>query len=241
MTISEEDAPLWRQVERAIAAEIAAGRYIAGAKLPTEAEFAGRHGVNRHTVRRALAALREAGVVRSRRGAGVFVTETPPLAYTIGPTTRFTRSLEEAGRIGDREILRLETLPATLEDAERLGVRPGDAVHLYEGVALADGTPLALAHSVFPAARAPGFCEALRETRSITAALAACGIADYRRRSTRLTAEGARGGVARHLRLTVGAPVLRTISMNVTPDGEVIEAGRTWFAADRVELVVDEE
>jgi DNA-binding GntR family transcriptional regulator len=58
----------------ALAADIAAGRHAPGERLPSEAQLAQRFGVNRHTVRRALAALAEDGLVQARRGAGVFVT-----------------------------------------------------------------------------------------------------------------------------------------------------------------------
>ena len=51
---------LWQGIHDTLAGEIGGGRYAPGAKLPTEAELAQRFGVNRHTVRRALAALAEA-------------------------------------------------------------------------------------------------------------------------------------------------------------------------------------
>ena len=66
--------PIWRQIHDTLMDEIEAGTYPAGARLPTEAALARRFQVNRHTVRRAIAVLREAGLVHPRRGAGVFVT-----------------------------------------------------------------------------------------------------------------------------------------------------------------------
>ncbi len=112
---------------------------------------------------------------------------------------------------------------------------------MLEAIGLSDGVPFTYASSVFPAGRLPGFPPALREKGSITAALAACGVPDYRRLRTRLSAERATGAMARHLRLPEGAPVLRAISLNVGADGRPVEYGRTWFCTDRVELVVEEE
>ena len=69
--------PLWTSIAEALTAEIGAGHYAPGDKLSSEAEFSARFGVNRHTVRRALAALAEAGLVHARRGAGVFIAGRP--------------------------------------------------------------------------------------------------------------------------------------------------------------------
>ena len=69
--------PIWQSIAQSLQSEIAQGHYAAGDKLPTEAELALRFGVNRHTVRHALADLAQGGLVHARRGAGVFVTIRP--------------------------------------------------------------------------------------------------------------------------------------------------------------------
>jgi GntR family phosphonate transport system transcriptional regulator len=74
---------------------------------------------------------------------------------------------------------------------------------------------------------------------SITAALAACGVADYTRASTRLTAKAAKPMLALALNIKEGAPVLRTVAVNVDAAGVPIEYGTTWFAGDRITLTVD--
>ncbi len=230
---------IWRQIRDALGAELGQ-RYRAGDRLPSEAQLATRFGVNRHTVRRALAELQAEGLLHARRGAGVFVTAAP-ISYRLGLRTRFTQNLARAGQTGSREILRLETVAGTKAELEALGLGAGERVHVLEAIGAADGVPFTCSHSVFPAARLPGFRESMRASGSITAALAACGVADYRRISTRLVAERASGAIARHLRLPEGAPVLRTEALNVDPEGRPVERGRTWFCSDRVELVVDED
>ena len=54
---------IWREIEEALSSDIAAGIYPAGGRLPVEADLADRFGVNRHTVRQALAALQERGAI----------------------------------------------------------------------------------------------------------------------------------------------------------------------------------
>ncbi|MDT8264240.1 GntR family transcriptional regulator, partial [Roseomonas sp. DSM 102946] len=70
----------WKRIADGLEAEIAAGCFPRGARLPTEAQLATQYGVNRHTVRRALSALAERGLVRATQGSGTFV-EAPPLRY----------------------------------------------------------------------------------------------------------------------------------------------------------------
>ncbi len=55
---------------------IQSGAYPEGSRLPTENVFAEEFGVSRPVIRSALARLREAGLIVSRRGAGSFVEAT---------------------------------------------------------------------------------------------------------------------------------------------------------------------
>lgn len=231
--------PIWQAIATGLRGDIAGGHYAPGDKLPTEAALAARYGVNRHTVRRAIKDLAQAGLVHARRGAGVFVT-VAPTDYPIGRRVRFHQNLAAAGRAPAKDILHLATRGADAAEAEALALSAGAQVHVYEGLSLADGQPIALFRSVFPAARFPQLCELITETRSVTAALSACGVADYTRASTRLNAKSATATQALHLRIAEGAPILRTISVNVDPSGTPIEYGHTWFAGDRVTLTVND-
>ena len=61
-----------------LADQIKAGKIKPGEQLPVEPELAARFGVSRTVVREAVARLRSDGVVRSRQGAGVFVSDRSP-------------------------------------------------------------------------------------------------------------------------------------------------------------------
>jgi GntR family phosphonate transport system transcriptional regulator len=235
-----QPTPIWKSIAAELTGEIAQGHYSRGDRLPTEAELAARFGVNRHTVRHALAAMAGEGLVHTRRGAGAFVA-IRPVDYPIGRRVRYHENLAAAGQTADRRLLRLETRPADAAEAEALGLRTGDPVHVYEGVSLADDLPLALSRSVFPAALVPGLPERLRADLSITRALAAEGIADYTRAVTRLTAVAATATQALHLRLREGAPLLRSVAVNRDAAGQAVELGTTWWAGDRVSLSVTPE
>jgi len=229
---------IWTSISTALTNDIVEGRYGPGDKLPTEAALSARFGVNRHTVRRALAAMADNGLVHARRGAGVFVAQTPT-DYPIGRRVRFHQNLTAAGRAPAKEILSLETRAADQREAESLEIPVGAPVHVYDGLSLADGQPIAIFRSVFPAERFPNILNDLDETKSVTTALARYGIADYTRASTRLTAKQANATQALHLRISEGAPILRSVGINIDTAGIPIEYGHTWFAGDRVTLTVN--
>lgn len=232
--------PIWRSIAGALRAEVADGAYAPGDKLPTEAQLSARFGVNRHTVRHALSALVDEGLVHTRRGAGAFVAQRPT-EYPIGRRVRFHQNLIAAGRHPEKRVLSLSTRTARQSEAAALNLAPEAQVHVYEGLSLADDAPIALFRSTFPAGHLPNLPEALHRLTSVTAALAEAGINDYTRISTRLTAKLATPTQALHLGVAEGAPILRSDGINAAPDGTRIELGRTWFAGDRVTLTLSDD
>lgn len=232
--------PIWAAIADTLRRDITDQRYGAGDKLPTEAALSAKFGVNRHTVRHALKVLADEGLVLARRGAGVFVTATPT-DYPIGRRVRYHQNLRAAGRTPAKEILSLETRAAGPAESEALALPPGALVHVYDGLSLADGQPIALFNSTFPAARFPDLPQDLRASGSVTEALTRAGVSDYTRASTRLTAKRATATHALHLRIAEGAPILRSVGINVDPAGTPVEYGRTWFAGDRVTLTLSDD
>jgi GntR family transcriptional regulator len=70
----DSSVPVASQVARDIEADIRAGRLAPDTRLPSEAELAEQYGVARMTVRRAIAQLRDKGLVITVHGRGTFVT-----------------------------------------------------------------------------------------------------------------------------------------------------------------------
>jgi DNA-binding GntR family transcriptional regulator len=78
----------YADVVKELIADIAAGRYEVGGKLPTEAHLCLRFGVSRATVRQALAEIERAGLVERRQGSGTtLVACQPPLHYALSGTS----------------------------------------------------------------------------------------------------------------------------------------------------------
>ena len=78
--------PKHREVSRRLRADIAAGRYGAGARLPSEPQLVKQFGVSRPTIGRALLDLQQEGLIERRVGSGTYVRASGPEA--AASTTR---------------------------------------------------------------------------------------------------------------------------------------------------------
>jgi DNA-binding GntR family transcriptional regulator len=67
--------PLWRQVADDLRDDIESNRMRPGARLPSETDLGYQYGVSRVTVRHAIQALSDDGLVEAVHGRGTFVTE----------------------------------------------------------------------------------------------------------------------------------------------------------------------
>ncbi|WP_316174323.1 MULTISPECIES: phosphonate metabolism transcriptional regulator PhnF [unclassified Bradyrhizobium] len=224
---------LWRQVADGIERDIAEGRFAAGTRLPGETEIAEIYRVNRHTVRRALAALAERGLVRAARGSGTYV-EAPRLAYPLSSRTRFSENVGAGGREPLGQLIAASQEPASRELARELKLRTGAPLVRIEALRLADKIPICLSTSWLSAERFPDAARIFASTRSMTALLSHYGIRDYRRGSTRITAAIAEASDAARLDLALGRPVLVVDSTDIDADGTPLITKRSRFAAERV-------
>lgn len=229
---------LWRCIADDYEQTILVGKYENGAKLPAESEIAARYGVNRHTVRRAMAELGERGLVYTERGSGTFV-KTDKLNYRIGRQTRFSEIVAAAGHEAQGRLQGHRHEPASDEIAANLGLAPGASVVRLEILRAADRVPISVATTWLSADRFDDAAKIFRRVRSITRTLDHYGVHGYRRKWTRISAGFTDAVDAGRLRLSVHRPILVVESVDVTAEGEPVLMTRGRFAADRVALTVE--
>ncbi len=229
---------LWRCIADDFEQLIMIGRHANGERLPTESEIAARYGVNRHTVRRAMAELAARGLVRSERGSGTYV-KLDKLPYRIGARTRFSEVVAAAGHGAEGRLQGHRIEPAPPEVAERLQLAPDTSVVRLEIVRAADRVPISVATTWLPAEPFHDAAKIFRHLRSITKTLEHYGINQYRRKWTQITAGFTEAVDAGRLRLSVHRPILIVESVDVGPDDRPLLTTRGRFAADRVALIVE--
>jgi GntR family phosphonate transport system transcriptional regulator len=229
--------PVWRQIEDILVAEIARGVYPPESQLPTENELAARFDVNRHTVRQAVAAVAQRGLLLVEQGRGSFVVRDA-IDYALGPRTRFSANLLSQGRDPATELIGIAEERAGIVVARELKVRPGTKLLRLDSLGRANARPITLGRHYFPARLVPGLADAFTQYGSITKALRQAGIGDYRRQWTRVTARLPTADEAHLLRCATTQPLLVTEGLNTESGGRPLEYAIGLFASDRVQFMI---
>lgn len=229
---------LWRQIEETVIRDIADGRFQPGERLPTEKELSDRFKVNRHTLRRAMEALEERGLIRIEQGRGSFVQEHV-LDYTLGARTRFSEIVSGQNRIPGGKLIDSSLVGADADIAEALEMPAGTLCVMLRMVGEADGRPIVYSQNYFPAERFPNAAKIYADTHSVTQMVKAHGVADYRRKLTRVTARMPTEDEAATLAQPRNRPVLVAEAVDADLNGTPIRYGYVRFASERVQLVFD--
>lgn len=240
MTEASTGVALWRRVADSIEQSIADGTYPRDSKLPGETEIAELHRVNRHTVRRALAALAERGLVRAERGSGTYV-EAPRIAYPLRSRTRFSEIVSAGGHEASGKLLNASIEDAPQDLAKHLGLKTGAPLLRIDALRTADRMPICVGSTWIDAERFPDGGKLYGKLQSITKVLAHFGIRDYRREWTNITASIAEAADAARLDLALGRPVLVVEKLDVEMNGKPLIISRSRFAAERVQFVIENQ
>lgn len=230
--------PLWRRIAHTLSSEIGPNGLQPGTRLPTEAQLSARFGVNRHTIRRAIEQMVRAGLVRVEQGRGSFVADEV-IDYPVTGRTRFNEWIRKQNREPTGQVLHVRQKVAPAAVAAGLGIERGGLVVVMERLGLADGVPVSLGSHHFPVSRLPGVLEAMQGAAGVTAGLAAVGIVDYVRQSTRVLARMPTSVEASLLQVSRTRPVLVSENTNVDDTGRVIEFGITRYPSSRVQVVFE--
>ncbi|MCB1954345.1 MAG: phosphonate metabolism transcriptional regulator PhnF [Rhodocyclaceae bacterium] len=228
---------VWAQIAAALEDEIRQGRFASEARLPTEAGLAERFGVNRHTVRRAVSVLARRGLVRIEQGRGTFVQR--PIDYTVARRTRFSENLASAGLSSAVRLLSAAVIGADGAAMRALGLPAGTPLVQVRLLGLGESRPVNVVDHWLAADRFGDLPGQIEAQGSMSAALAACGVADYVRGMTRVTAILPEEDVARLLDQTPERPLLRVEALNLEGGDRPFLFSVALFPGDRVQLQFD--
>lgn len=127
-----------RTLEKEIRETLRSGDY-----LPSEAELARRFEINRHTLRRAVDQLVDAGMLLRQHGKGTLVVEHA-LEYQIAARARFSESLEALGHPSRSEVIGRRVLVADDRLARKSWIPAGTALLQVDTLRSIDGRPACL-------------------------------------------------------------------------------------------------
>ncbi|CAM8621108.1 PhnF Transcriptional regulators [Paracoccaceae bacterium] len=148
----EGHGPRYEQLYRHLVAAIADGTLAAETQLPPERALAELAQVSRVTVRKAVAQLVEDGQLEQRRGAGTFV-RVPRARQdnSRSALVSFTDYMRQRGKIPTSRILSAGLYAPMPDEQQALGLMTLARVARIERLRSADGVPMALEYSSWPA------------------------------------------------------------------------------------------
>jgi GntR family transcriptional regulator len=156
--------PLYHQLAEQLFAEIRAGTYRPGEKIPSEHELAERHGIGRPTVRQATDALIQRGVLVRKRGSGTYVRGVPAqvdLFSLAGTLVSFERG-------GLALTTKLVGAPRTRTVDDAGHPHHGKKTCLVTRLSQVDGSPVLLEEIDFAAEHFPGLARMSLADRSLS-------------------------------------------------------------------------
>jgi GntR family transcriptional regulator len=230
---TSDHAPLYVQLERRIRQAIEAGVLTHNMALPPERDIATEFGVSRITVRNAMAALVEEGLLARRRGAGTVVAGR--IEKNFAKISSFSEDMVSRGRAPSSTWIMRAAGAVTPEEALALGLSPGAPVFRFHRVRFADETPMALEFSTIGAA----YLESVEEVGdSLYAALEAHGNRPVRALQ-RLRAVPFLGAHARTLGVDPGSPGLLIERRGFLRDGRAVEFTQSYYRGDAYDFVAE--
>lgn len=123
-------------LEQEIRQKLSCGEY-----LPSEAELAKRFSINRHTLRRAVDQLVDAGMLLRQHGKGTLVVEHS-VEYNIGARPRFSESIEAMGHTPLAEVVSRRVLIIDERLSRSSGIPPGTPILQVDTLRSIDGRPV---------------------------------------------------------------------------------------------------
>ncbi|MDF2823363.1 MAG: transcriptional regulator [Mycobacterium sp.] len=203
-----------------------------GDKLPSEVEIAHALGVSRMTLRQSLSTIEAKGLIDRRRGrfGGNFVA-APRIEFDHAGLPGFTEQMRRIQVEAGAEVLRANTRRATAEVRAQLELARGDRVHEILRARSANGEPIVLEETYFPAGVFPGLLSATL-TGSLYAVMREYDAPPFTA-DEHIEATVAGVQQAEILGVEPGFPLLLITRTSYTESGLPVEFSRDFHRSDR--------
>ena len=227
------DVPLHKRLRSAIEAAILGNRLKSGAVLPGERVMADALSLSRVTVRKAIEALAQEGLLRRRHGSKTEVGSR--VEKSLATLTSFSEDMSARGLVPGCHWLSKQISRPSPAEMMALGISADTQVIRMRRIRTADGVPMALETSTVPTSFLPS--PDLVED-SLYKALSQLG-ALPQRAIQRMRARPASAADAEHLRCEVGASLLIMERRCFLADAQIVEFSESRYRGDFYDFVFE--
>ena len=227
---------LYIQIAEDLRRKIASGQLSPGDNVPSEGELAELWQSSRGPIRNALSALRNEGLIETRRGRPARVAERraqQPADVSI-PFTRWARDI---GTVPGAQTQEVTLRRADEEKAQALGIEPGAPIVDVVRLRLLDGRPTMLERLTFIEEVGRLLFDVDLDTVSITEYLDERGFG-YAEVDHEIDAVAAGELDSRLLDVEPGTPILRLHRVTRGADGRIFEASDDRYRSDIIRFTI---
>ena len=235
----DRPSSLYILVKNEIEESIATDNYNPGDKLPSEYELAKKYGVSRMTLREALRALEEEGLVARKHGAGTFVKVAPQRIKSIlSINYGVTEMIMNMGFHPGTKEKKVEEVSADSHMVKTLNVTEGSKIILIERVRTADKIPVVYSVDMIPLSALPEI-NAIKELgESVYDFLEKKCNVFLSSNTARLFPTKATRKIAAKLNIKVNTPLFLLEQMDRDQTGRPVVFSREYFVSDYFDFVI---
>lgn len=227
----DSKSPLYLQLREVIRGRIESGEYPPGTCIPSESAFADTYGIHRLSVRSAISALINEGVLKSVQGKGVYVAgeRVERDMETIGG---FKQTMLERNKKFSAKILAKIRRPAGAFYADKLCIRPEEELYYIKRICAMDDCPVSLEEIFIPEYLVPTLSDVDLGVFSIYEVYAFYGI-EITRVEQSLDLAYLDKMDARLIGIDNQLPVMEFKCLSHDIDGRVVEYAKTYTRSDK--------
>lgn len=142
-------SPIYLQLREIVRNKIEDGEYLPGMAIPSENDLANTYGINRMTVRNAIDALVNEGILKRVKGKGVYVigSKVERDLETLGG---FTQTMRERNTHPSTKVLIKTLREAGDKYSLVFNIKPEDEIYYIKRICSADEEPISLEEIFIP-------------------------------------------------------------------------------------------
>ena len=231
--------PYHYQLRELLRGEIVSGRWAVDQKLPSERELCEASDLSRTTVREAIDALVNEGLLRREKGRGTFVAAPKIVEGLLQSPSGFTDSMVEQGIPVQTKVLRMESSTAPYVVAQELRITSHDPVIIIDRMRCVFDEPILLATSYLPERLFPSLLDEDLTNTSLYQILQRKYGLTISKAKRYMEAVAANEMEARLLKIETGAPLMLIESTAYTHADCPFEYFRARHRGDRTRFLVE--
>lgn len=229
--------PLYMQIYQDLKEKISGKEYDYGQNIPTELELQEQYGVSRITIRQALSALEQEGLVVRTRGKGTIVSRQPVIEEQLTSIKSFTEEMRERNMVPGTKSAHCERTEASEELADIFSCETGAPLYHVRRIRTANDRVIVL-FDTYLSGKYELPLEDSRYGGSLYRLLEDCGVHPPVGIEERFEAITANRELSEALDISVGDPVMRRTRVALDSDLNVLEYTRSYYNAARYAYVV---